>query len=75
MFKNIMLVFVSLSFILTACSPAVTQEVMVDKPTDAMGKPTEVMVDKPTEEMMAADASATPETMLVGEMMENSCLV
>lgn len=72
--KKILVSFITILFVLSACSPAAPTEAMMDKPTEAMmDKPTEAMMDKPTDDMMGTptkemDAMAT-EAMSEDEMM------
>jgi thiol-disulfide isomerase/thioredoxin len=82
MFKKIIFVIVSLSFILTACaSPTALSDQMMDEATEVMQKPTEAMMDAPTEEMTLHETAttdamptqadpATPEAMMEDKMIE-----
>lgn len=68
MFKKIIFVFVSLSFILTACASttAMSDQVMAE-PTEVMQKPTEDMMAASTEEMTVRDTPTTDDVMMEAE--------
>jgi len=68
MFKKIIFVFVSLSFILTACASttAMSDQAMAE-PTEVMQKPTEDMMAASTEEMTVRDTPTTDDVMMEAE--------
>jgi len=69
--KTLVFGFLALALLLAACSPAKSDAMMDEKPTEAMmEKPTEAMMEKPTEEMMAHDATATPDAMMEAKPTE-----
>ncbi len=86
MFKKIIFVIVTLSFILTACASTVAMsDQMMDEPTEVMEETAEAMEDKPVEEMTAHDtattddtmieaATSTPEAVMEGQEMEDKMM-
>ena len=71
MYKNTLIAFLSLVFMLTACAPAAATQIdMMDHPTEVMEIATEIMMEEPSVAMATVEATATPEAMMEEKMVE-----